>query len=135
LLIYVYYWNIAPANLRNCHTSQKIVNTILLTRNKIGKFNENIKKEVFIMTMFYYNLRSFFTIHCTGSLKMNVPSQLALKIHTHFGCAASLATLNKLVDRFPLPPVSPPIGDTSLTHVMRLAAQLTTSPTPAAKGQ
>jgi hypothetical protein len=66
---------------------------------------------------------------------MIVPSQLALKTHTHFGCAASLATLDKLVDRFPLPPVAPPIGDTSLTHVMSLAAHLTTSPTPTAMGQ
>jgi hypothetical protein len=49
---------------------------------------------------------------------MIVPSQLALKTHTNFGCAASLATLFKLVDRFPLPPVSPPIGNTNLTHVM-----------------
>jgi hypothetical protein len=40
-----------------------------------------------------------------------------------------------IVDRFPLPPVSPPIGDTSLTHVMRLAAHSTTSPTPTAMGQ
>jgi hypothetical protein len=47
----------------------------------------------------------------------------------------SLATLDKLVDRFPLPPVSPPIGDTSLTHVMRLAAPSTTSRTPTAMGQ
>jgi hypothetical protein len=34
------------------------------------------------------------------------PSQLALKTHTNFGCAAILATLDKLVatsvDRFPL---------------------------------
>jgi hypothetical protein len=60
---------------------------------------------------------------------MIVPSQLALKTHTNSECAASLATLNKQVDRFPLPPVSPPIGDTSLTHVMRLAAHSTTSPT------
>jgi hypothetical protein len=51
---------------------------------------------------------------------MIVPSQLALKTHTNFGCVASLATLDKLVDRFPLPPVAPPIDDTSLTHVMRL---------------
>jgi hypothetical protein len=48
---------------------------------------------------------------------MTVPSQLTLKIHTNFGCAASLATLDKLVDRFPLPPVVPHIGDTSLTHI------------------
>jgi hypothetical protein len=56
---------------------------------------------------------------------MIVPSQLALKTHTNFGCAASLATLDKLVDRFPLPPVAPTIGDTSLTHVMKLAAHST----------
>jgi hypothetical protein len=37
---------------------------------------------------------------------MIVPSQLALKNHTNFGCTASLATLDKLVDRFPLPPVA-----------------------------
>jgi hypothetical protein len=49
---------------------------------------------------------------------MIVPLQLAFKTHTNFGWAASLATLDKLVDRFPLPPVSPPIDDTSLTHVM-----------------
>jgi hypothetical protein len=68
---------------------------------------------------------------------MTVSSQLALKTHTYFGCAASLATLDKLVDRFPLPPVAPPIDDTSLslTHVMRLTAQSTTSPTPTAMGQ
>jgi hypothetical protein len=58
-----------------------------------------------------------------------------LKIHRNFGYAASLATLDKLVDKFPLPPVAPPIGDTSLTHVMRLAAHSTTSPTPTAMGQ
>jgi hypothetical protein len=40
--------------------------------------------------------------------------------------------LDKLVDRFPLPSVAPPIGDTSLTHVMRLAAHSTTSSTPTA---
>jgi hypothetical protein len=77
------------------------------------------------------------------------------KTHTNFGCAGSLATLDKLksgqrtdivikkgmwrvlvvpsiVDKFPLPPVAPPIGDTSLTRVMRLAAHSTTSPTPTA---
>jgi hypothetical protein len=52
-------------------------------------------------------------------------TQLALKTHINFGCAASLATLDKLVDRFPLPPVAPSTGDTSLTHVMRLAAHST----------
>jgi hypothetical protein len=64
---------------------------------------------------------------------MIVPSQLALKTHTNFGSAASIATLDKLVDRFPLPPISLPIGGTSLTHVMtgmRLAAHSTYSPTP-----
>jgi hypothetical protein len=66
---------------------------------------------------------------------MIAPSQLALKTHANFGCAASLATLDKLVERFPPPSVSPLIGDTSLTHVMRLAAHLTTSPTRTAMGQ
>jgi hypothetical protein len=66
---------------------------------------------------------------------MIVPSQLALKTRTNFEWAASLATLDKLVDRFPLSSVSPPIDDTSLTHVMRLAADSTTSPTPTAMGQ
>jgi hypothetical protein len=65
---------------------------------------------------------------------MIVPLQLALKTRTNFGCAANLTTLNKLVDRFPLPPVAPPIGDTSLTHAMRLAAHSTTSPTSTANG-
>jgi hypothetical protein len=37
---------------------------------------------------------------------------MALKTHTNLGCAASLATLDNLVDRFPLPPVAPPFGDT-----------------------
>jgi hypothetical protein len=46
-----------------------------------------------------------------------------------------LASLDKLVDKFPLPPGAPPIGDTSLTHVMRFAAHSTTSPTPTAIGQ
>jgi hypothetical protein len=66
---------------------------------------------------------------------MIVPSQLALKTHTNCGCAASLAKLDKLVDRFPLPSEVPPIGDTCLTHVMRLAAHSTTSTTPTAMGQ
>jgi hypothetical protein len=66
---------------------------------------------------------------------MIVPSQLALKTHINFGCAGSLATLDKLVNRFPLPPVAPPIDDTILTHVMRLAAHSTTLPTPTAMGQ
>jgi hypothetical protein len=71
----------------------------------------------------------------TGLLWVIVPSQLALKTHTNFGFAGSLATLEKLVDIFPLPPVAPSIGDTSLTHVMRLPAHSTTSPTPTAMGQ
>jgi hypothetical protein len=66
---------------------------------------------------------------------MIVPSQLVLKTHTNFGCAASLAKLDKQVDRFPLPRVAPPIGNTSLTHVIRLAAHSTTSPTPTVVGQ
>jgi hypothetical protein len=66
---------------------------------------------------------------------MIVPSQLALKTHTNFGCAANLATLDKLVERFPLPPVAAHIGDTSLIHVMRLAAHSATSPTPTAMGK
>jgi hypothetical protein len=66
---------------------------------------------------------------------MIIPLQLELKTHTNFGCASSLATLDKLVDRFPLSSVALPIGDTSLTHVMRLAAHSTTSPTPIAMGQ
>jgi hypothetical protein len=53
---------------------------------------------------------------------MIVPSQLALKTHTNFGCAASLTALDKLVDRFPPPPVAPPNGDIRLTHVMILNA-------------
>jgi hypothetical protein len=35
-----------------------------------------------------------------------------------------------IVDRFPLPPGAPFIGDTSLTHVMMLAAHSTKPPTP-----
>jgi hypothetical protein len=35
----------------------------------------------------------------------------------------------------PLPPVAPPIGDTSLTYVMKLAAHSTASPTPTAMRQ
>jgi hypothetical protein len=63
---------------------------------------------------------------------MIVPSQLALKTHTNLGCAASFATLDKLVDKFTLPPAALPIGDASLTHVIKLAAHSTTSPTPTA---
>jgi hypothetical protein len=40
-----------------------------------------------------------------------------------------------IVNRFPVPPISPPIGDTSLTHVMGLAAHSITPPTPTTMGQ
>jgi hypothetical protein len=66
---------------------------------------------------------------------MIVPSQLALKTNTNFGYAASLATLDKLVDRFPPPPVAPPIGDTSLNHLIKLGAHSIISQTPTAMGQ
>jgi hypothetical protein len=56
---------------------------------------------------------------------MIVPSQLALKTHTNLGCAASFAMLDKLVDKFTLPPAALPIGDASLTHVIKLAAHAT----------
>jgi hypothetical protein len=46
---------------------------------------------------------------------MSVSSQLALKTHTNLGCAASFATLDKLVDKFTLPPAALPIGNASLT--------------------
>jgi hypothetical protein len=42
-----------------------------------------------------------------------------------FWMCRSLAKLDKLVGRFPLSPIAPPIGDTSITHVMRLAAHST----------
>jgi hypothetical protein len=60
---------------------------------------------------------------------MIVPSPLALKTHTNFGCAACFATLDKLVNRFPLRPVAPLIGDASLTHVIKLAAHAIWPPT------
>jgi hypothetical protein len=74
---------------------------------------------------------------------MIVPSQLALKTHTNLGCASSFATLDNSVlvltstsvDKFTLPPAALPIGDASLTHVIKLAAHSTTSPTPTAMGQ
>jgi hypothetical protein len=43
--------------------------------------------------------------------------------------------LNVSLLGFPLPPVSPPIGDTSLSNIVRLATHSTTSPTPTAMGQ
>jgi hypothetical protein len=66
---------------------------------------------------------------------MIVPLQLALKTHTNLGCAASFATLDTLVGKFTLPPAALPIGDASLTHVIKLAAHSTTSPTPTAMKQ
>jgi hypothetical protein len=61
---------------------------------------------------------------------MIVPSQLALKTYTNLGCAASFATLNKLVDKFTLLPAALPIGD-----VIKFVAHSTTSPTPTAMRQ
>jgi hypothetical protein len=61
---------------------------------------------------------------------MIVPPQLALKTYTNLGCTASFATLDKLVDKFTLPPAALPIGDASLTHVIKLAAHSRTSSTP-----
>jgi hypothetical protein len=55
---------------------------------------------------------------------MIVPSQLALKTHANFGCAASQATLDKLVDTTA---DSATYRQSNLTHVMRLAAHSTTS--------
>jgi hypothetical protein len=66
---------------------------------------------------------------------MIVPSQLALKTHTNLGCAASFATLDKLVDKFTLPPAALPIGAASVPRVIKLAAHSTTSPTPTAMRQ
>jgi hypothetical protein len=42
---------------------------------------------------------------------------------------------NTIVDSFSQLPGAPPISDISFTHVMRLAAHSTTSPTPTAMGQ
>jgi hypothetical protein len=58
---------------------------------------------------------------------------LALKTHTNLGCAASFATLDKLLDKFTLAAAALRIGDASLTHVIKLAAHSTTSPTPTDK--
>jgi hypothetical protein len=66
---------------------------------------------------------------------MIIPSQLALKTHTNLACAASFATSDKLVDKFTLPPAALPIGDASLTHVIKLAAHSTTSPMSTAMRQ
>jgi hypothetical protein len=66
---------------------------------------------------------------------MIVPSQLALKTHTNLECAASFAMLDKLVDKFTLPSAALPIGDASLTHVIKLEAHSTTSPMPTAMRQ
>jgi hypothetical protein len=66
---------------------------------------------------------------------MIVPSQLALKTHTNLGCAASFATLDKLVDKFTIPPAALLIGDASLTHVIKLTVHSSMSPTPTAMRQ
>jgi hypothetical protein len=66
---------------------------------------------------------------------MIVPSQLALKTHTNLECAASFATLDKLVDKCTLPPAALPIGDASLTHVIKLTAHASMSSTPTAMRQ
>jgi hypothetical protein len=63
---------------------------------------------------------------------MIVPSHLALKTHTNLGCAASFATLNLSTSLSTLPPAALPIGDTSLTHVIKLPAHSSTSSTPTA---
>jgi hypothetical protein len=47
------------------------------------------------------------------------PIAVGVKNSHKFWMCRSLSTLDKL-DRFPLPPVAPPLSDTSLTHVMRL---------------
>jgi hypothetical protein len=48
---------------------------------------------------------------------MIVLSQLALKTHTNLGCAASFATLDKLVDKFTLPPAAlPKVLESRSTH-------------------
>jgi hypothetical protein len=58
----------------------------------------------------------------TGSLIIinDYPIAVGVENPHKFWMCRSLATLDKLVDRFPLPPLAPSIGDTSLTHVMRL---------------
>jgi hypothetical protein len=61
-------------------------------------------------------------IKITKSHQNLLPTQTVLVAHT-------------VVYRFPLPPGALPIGDTSPTHVMGLAAHSTTSPTPTAMGQ
>jgi hypothetical protein len=66
---------------------------------------------------------------------MIVPSQLALKTHTNLGSAASFATLDKLVDKFTLPPAALPIRNASLTHDIKLAVHSARSPTPTAMRQ
>jgi hypothetical protein len=72
--------------------------------------------------------------------KISVFFYLYRVINPHkFWMCLSLTTLDKLVDKFSLPPVAPLIGsvidDTNLTHVMRLAAYSSTLPTPTAMGQ
>jgi hypothetical protein len=61
--------------------------------------------------MFY---KKFFKLLILYRVIINdCPIAVDVETHTNFRCAASLATLDKLVDRFPLLPGAPPIGDTS----------------------
>jgi hypothetical protein len=62
------------------------------------------------------------TIYKYSVIINDCPIAVGVENYTNFGCVASLSTLDKLIDRYLQPPVAPPIGDTSLTHVMRLAA-------------
>jgi hypothetical protein len=113
---------------------QPIIST-LTTFSEAWLVKRIIKKN-YKQLVYHYWVDSNYILEITKITSSKiVPSKLALKTHTNFGCAASLATLDKLVDRFPLPSVSLPIGDTSLTYVMRLAAHSTTSPTPTPMGQ
>jgi hypothetical protein len=58
-------------------------------------------------------------------MKNDCPIAVGVENPHKFWMCHNLATLHKLVDIFPLSPVASPIGDTSLTHVMRLAAHST----------
>jgi hypothetical protein len=53
------------------------------------------------------------------------PIAIGVENPHNLGCAASFATLDKLLDKFTLPPAALPIGDVSLTHVIKLAAHST----------
>jgi hypothetical protein len=78
----------------------------------------------------YSSIISYHKISINYRVIMITPSQLDFKTHTNLGCAAGLATLDKLVDKFTLPPAALAIGDASLTHVKKLAAHSTKPPTP-----